>query len=325
MNHIIIGAGAIGMLMASRLSLSGQDVWLWTRSQEQAVRIGDGGIKLAGASGETEKAEPRLVRVQASSFFLPSAELAVGEREEMAVWLTVKQTHLNDAFILKLRQLLPPGALLLCMQNGIGHIERLKEALDKVEVIPVITTEGALTEKGGTLVRHTGQGQIHIAESTSAEAFALQKKLMISLKKAGITAFLSKQLDDRIYQKLLINSVINPLTALYQVRNGELPEDPVRLKLMRALYEEGIHIVRAAGMTCSGKEWEMLLEVCRNTALNESSMFRDVRSGRETEIDSINGGLAALGREFGLPAPLNAAMLSMVKALGFMQTESAGF
>ncbi|MBJ6363144.1 ketopantoate reductase family protein [Paenibacillus sp. GCM10012307] len=314
MKHMIIGAGAIGLLMASRLASSGEDVLLWTRSKEQAERLSNNGLMLV--EGQEEQTDRRPIRVKASPFMISTAKRVVAEAEEHIVWLTVKQTSIDAEFIRQLKLLLPAGSLLLCMQNGIGHIERLKEALSGIEVIPVITTEGALTKNGGTLVHHTGRGQIHIAEAGSAKVGALQKKLMNSLKKAGITAFLSKQLDDRIYQKLLINSVINPLTAIYQVRNGELPEHPVRLKLMRALHEEGVHIVHAAGMTCSGKEWDMLLEVCRNTAHNESSMFRDVQSGRETEIDFINGGLVALGRTYGLPAPLNAAMLSLVKALG---------
>jgi 2-dehydropantoate 2-reductase len=56
-------------------------------------------------------------------------------------------------------------------------------------------------------------------------------------------------------------------------------------------------------------------EVCRRTAANSSSMRQDVQRGRPTEIDALNGAVAAIGRERGIPVPLNEALWRAVKAL----------
>lgn len=60
---------------------------------------------------------------------------------------------------------------------------------------------------------------------------------------------------------------------------------------------------------------ERLLGICSRTALNRSSMLVDIEAGRRSEIDSINGAVAALAERHGLEAPLNGAVAAMVKAL----------
>ena len=56
-------------------------------------------------------------------------------------------------------------------------------------------------------------------------------------------------------------------------------------------------------------------DVCRKTATNISSMLQDIRAGRRTEIDAINGAVVAAGRRFGLATPANQALLAEIKAL----------
>ena len=143
----------------------------------------------------------------------------------------------------------------------------------------------------------------------------LQQSWSELARKAGIQAFLSNDIDNRIYHKLLVNAVINPLTALLGVRNGELPSHPQGAALMLALHRETISVLQRVGMRAEGTEWERLLGICSRTALNRSSMLADIEAGRRSEIDSINGAVAALAERHGLEAPLNRAAAAMVKAI----------
>ncbi|GBF75459.1 hypothetical protein PA598K_03872 [Paenibacillus sp. 598K] len=299
----IIGAGAIGMLYAARLAAGGTVVRLLTRTPEQAEALRVEGIKWSGSAAHGHEA------VQASAI--------VEELEDFgpdAVLLTVKQVHIDDRMILKLASLVPQTADIYCLQNGIGHLERLRAELPGHRILAAVTTDGAL-RVGQREVRHTGVGELWLEEIPSAdrEAAERQKKLLVAMKKAGIGVFLSNQMENRMYRKLLLNSVINPLTALFGVKNGELPDDPERLAVMRALHEEAAAVLQRAGLPLDGDEWERLLALCRLTADNESSMLRDVRSGRPTEIDWINGGVVALARQLGLETPLNEAIVAQVK------------
>ncbi|MFD1904841.1 ketopantoate reductase C-terminal domain-containing protein [Paenibacillus rhizoplanae] len=102
-------------------------------------------------------------------------------------------------------------------------------------------------------------------------------------------------MDTIIYRKLLINAVINPLTAIWRVQNGELLASPERVHIMKELYTEAIGIFEACGITLEQGAWEAILEVCRATSGNTSSMLADVLAARETEIRWINGSIVNMG------------------------------
>ncbi|HUC93148.1 MAG TPA: 2-dehydropantoate 2-reductase [Paenibacillus sp.] len=308
----IVGGGAIGLSMAARLARSGADVRLWTRTERQARLIASQGISFRDKDGAS------VVRgVQAACAELPLRQPErIGSEPGDWVILTVKQTHLADGHTVRLiGELAGAGGraplAVLCLQNGIGHMERLREELPDVPLVQGVTNEGGLRIDERTAA-HTGDGELHMGPAADGEE---QKMLVEALRKAGIKAFVSKDILTRVYRKLLVNAVINPLTALFGVRNGELPDDPARLALMRAVHAETLTVMIRAGMRESGGEWLQLLDVCRRTADNLSSMRKDVEDGRRTEIAAINGGVAALAERLGVSAPLNAALVELIGAL----------
>lgn len=282
-----------------------------TRTSAQAQRLNLEGAALL------EGDQTFIVRLQADVLSDRRVTASPGDW----IWLTVKQTHMDDSFIDGVAKLAGQGASVLSLQNGIGHMPRLRAALPRNPLYAAITTEGALKVDART-IRYTGKGEIAfgtndseiLPNKTEAEELS-QKMLLHALQSAGIKASLSNEMDNRTYTKLLINAVINPLTALYGVKNGELPKDPLRMTMMAALHDECLTILTAAGMLDDGEAWQRLLMVCEHTASNESSMLKDVREGRSTEIDWINGGIATLAQRMKMPSPLNDAVTIIIKAL----------
>jgi 2-dehydropantoate 2-reductase len=139
-------------------------------------------------------------------------------------------------------------------------------------------------------------------------------------------------------RKLVVNSVINPLTALLGCRNGDLLESAEARKIMervcaeaarayamqaqeeegsRSDWEKRVRIRSGFGRTPAGLDAQALREEClrvmKVTAGNISSMLSDVRSGSYTEIEYMNGYLLGLGRSFGLPMTTTATLLNLVK------------
>lgn len=287
--------------------------------------LAEKGIRLLELGGKAE----RIIPVKSSwiGHAAHAARSEIGDREDNNyrwIWLTVKQTDINDELLAKLNELTSstetaPTAV-VCLQNGIGHLEQIERVLSQTPLYAAVTTEGAKRLDART-VEHTGKGQLWLGEwnaSTRASYKILdlsQEMLVIMLQSAGFSSFLSKDLKNRIFNKLLINAVINPLTAIFNVTNGELAKDPLREKLMRALYSETEKILVAAGMDMPKNGWQLIIDVCEQTSRNISSMLSDVRAGRITEIDAINGGVARHAAMRDMQAPLNQAIAELVQAL----------
>ncbi|EFM12806.1 2-dehydropantoate 2-reductase [Paenibacillus curdlanolyticus YK9] len=325
MHVSIVGGGAIGLLYGARLAMAAYDVAIWTRTGRQAELLNEEGIEFV--------ARDRLAVVPVAAYAVADGAQQDNyalSHDRSVVFVTVKQPQLTDALVDHVASITRSGDFVIGMQNGIGHMDRLMRALPGRVVLAGVTTEGALRHHPRT-VEFTGEGQLHVGsiapshpsirdESTQEVEKVResgQKMLMDMLAKAGITAILSNDMSNRIYQKLLINAVINPLTAIFDLSNGMLPAHAARRALMRALHEETFTALNAAGYQEEGSEesWERLLQVCERTASNISSMLADVRRGSMTEVDWINGGVCEVAARYGQAAPLNAAAVSLVKAL----------
>ncbi|MBD2870140.1 ketopantoate reductase family protein [Paenibacillus arenilitoris] len=323
MKFDIIGGGSLGLLFGGRLAGAGAGVTVWTRSERQAYLLGSGGIRL-----RSPDAEERIVRVDGkwieTAHMEPEAGASPGQAPVRFIILAVKQTDLNDGLLRQIGRLAARGdgmaSAVVCLQNGIGHMERIQTVLPEAPLVAAVTTEGAKRLDARTVV-HTGSGRTWLGEwgtvaSRHGDTRESSQKMLVSmLESAGFAAFLSNDMKDRMYNKLLINAVINPLTALFDVTNGELPAHPARRRLMRALYDESECLLRQAGIATDPDGWQAVLDVCDRTSGNISSMLGDVRSGRRTEIDAINGGIIRLARQWKLKSPLNEAVTELIHAL----------
>jgi len=316
----IAGGGAVGLSWAVRLAAAGVAVRVWTRTREQAERIRaegaalDVGGRTVRVVLEAHPAEPGIAAEAAG---------AAAGRERWIVAAMKSHQLTAEPAVRFLRALAGAGgaaAPVVCLANGIGHMEILAVRMPDVPLFAAVTTEGALRQ-GPAAVRLTGEGRTVIGPHAPDGAHPSvgekrQNLLMDTLASAGIAAVLSNNIMKHVYGKLLVNAVINPLTALFRVKNGELPEDPVRLGIMKALFRETLAVLAASGMRTDGGEWDRLLDVIRRTAENRSSMLADVEAGRPTEIDAISGGVARLARKAGIAAPLNEAVAALIGAIG---------
>ncbi|KAF8337986.1 ketopantoate reductase PanE/ApbA C terminal-domain-containing protein [Cantharellus anzutake] len=133
-------------------------------------------------------------------------------------------------------------------------------------------------------------------------------------------------------KKLVVNACIGPLTALLECRNGALYGDPSARRLVRQVCSEAFQVFAAEAESQKGKNAESpksfvslfslksleseVLRVMRTTSTNFSSMLVDVKRGRQTEIEFINGYLSRLGRAHGVPTPTIDALMEMIRMKG---------
>lgn len=308
----IIGGGSIGLLLAGKLALSGRvRVELVTSGEQQAERIRGEGITVREPDGTFR------MHVHA----LPFAELvsASGTLEPPDwVLLTVKQHAMDDRLLAGLQRMPAPANGIVCWQNGIGHIERIAAVLPGAQLFIAVTTEGA-RRLSPVEVDHTGTGMTDIGAARSAElheaAGKMQKNLIEALTDAGFAAFMSKQIHESVWNKLLVNAVINPLTAIWRVNNGHLLRSEEARELIRNLMEEAATVAALEGAEPAVDITERIADVCRRTAANRSSMLQDIEAGRLTENEWISGAIVRIAAKHGIRVPVTETIYRIVHEL----------
>ncbi|WP_161974831.1 2-dehydropantoate 2-reductase [Bacillus timonensis] len=256
----IIGGGSIGLLFGGYLAEQ-HEVTLYTRTEHQANEINKNGVTI------DQQNTSKTYRVQA---FTSTSSVI----EEDIVIFAVKQYILEEVLSKTLD--LDKVHTVCFLQNGMGHMDIIEKLRNPTILIGVVE-HGALKVSENQVI-HTGVGRTKIA-AIKGENKAFDVKL---------NEFIFEYHDnwyEIVTSKLIANAVINPLTALYGVKNGRLLENTYFHNQMKALFNEITSVIPSN----HEKMWELVKNICKNTAQNKSSMLRDIEEGRRTEIDAILG------------------------------------
>jgi 2-dehydropantoate 2-reductase len=203
---------------------------------------------------------------------------------------------------------LAPEGVALTLQNGLGNIELLEAAIGAERAALGITTCGA-TLLGPGKVRAGGAGPTYVAPHQRLEP------LVDVLQTAGFEVHASPDLESLVWGKLAVNAGINALTALLEIRNGELLERPNARALMNEAAQETARVAEAKGIKLPYDDPVDQAEgVAERTAENESSMLQDVHRSAPTEVDWINGAVVREGERQGVPTPINRILWHLVRA-----------
>ncbi|MNO29668.1 2-dehydropantoate 2-reductase [compost metagenome] len=316
----IIGAGSLGLLLAGKLIPAGAEVRLWCRSDEQAGELSRHGITISYEDGRNPLHFPgsSFQALSISGF----AETVLREPGEWTA-IMLKQNAFHETLPGILAPLRHIRLNAVCFQNGNGHLELLQQLLPQASVWTAVTTEAA-KRKTLTEVIHAGSGETFIGKRRNINSNLVKdvpegETAAISLTKAltaaGFRASMSKEVDTMIYRKLLFNAVINPLTAIWRIQNGELTASEERVQLMKELYHEATRVYDACGIAYDAHALEGILEVCRATSGNISSMLADVLASRATEIRWINGSIVAMADSAGIAVPLHRWICRLVEGM----------
>ncbi|MFB7140130.1 2-dehydropantoate 2-reductase [Gottfriedia sp. NPDC056225] len=286
----IIGGGAVGLLTASYLHENKHNVTLFTRTQEQANLINELGIILS----VDEKKKQMCINAKKIMSKISVFDLLI---------VCVKQYHL-DQIVNTLTQY--EGENILFLQNGMSHIDIVNN-LDISNCFIGIVEHGALKTSANE-VTHTGKGIIRLG------CLKGNVKTLTAISSLHTNDFPIKSQDDWEYilkQKCLINCVINPLTSIFNVRNGELINNEYFLPICKLLFNEVATVLELSLQ----KEWEKVVEICEKTAQNYSSMNRDLFHGRQTEIESMLGFVKKMAIQKKINVPTIELVYNSIKGL----------
>lgn len=257
----IIGAGAVGLLAGSYLGRE-HDVHMFVRHEEQKHQLEKEGI-LCDLLKKPTRIKAHLTEEIGGGFDL---------------WMVaVKQKDLEEVLKMNLPQQTP----VLFLQNGMGHLEKLSHS--PLTSLVGVVEHGAL-KKNHHKVSHTGRGNFQIATFSRLDSSSLEA-IISELHTPDFPIYFREDYQEMLQSKLMINNVINPLTALFQQPNRCIGENPYITELARQICEEACMVL---GLEFS-EQWDKVLDIVDKTGNNHSSMMKDLASGNRTEIDSISG------------------------------------
>jgi len=300
MKIAVLGAGAMGSLVGGLLAEGGHEVTLISTWAEHVETVNREGLLVEGQGGR------RRVGVLAS---LSAAE--AGPAELVIVAVKAPQTREAMAGALGL---VGPETVVLTLQNGLGNVESLAEAVGPGPVVAGALSHGARLEGPGR-VRHAGGGGLALGELSGRITGRLRGLGRIFEESGLAPVSLSDNVQGLIWGKLIVNVAINAVSALARIRNGQILEFPEAGEISRLAVLEAVEVAGRKGIILPGDPVGFTREVARATGANISSMLEDILRRRPTEIEVINGAVVREGEALGVPVPVNKVLAGLVSVL----------
>lgn len=283
----VVGEGAIGLLAAARLSQAGYPLQLHRRCA--------GAFDFLFKSGQHQRSISAPAQLQ-----LPYSY----------VLLPVKAFAVLDA-IKQLLPLLAEDAQLVLSHNGMGTIEQLLPLLKPKQGLWFLTTSHGAFKADEHTVVHSGVGQSVLGPLNQA-ALLQQQQVEHAMQAALGPLEMTTDILPALWQKLAVNAVINPLTALHQCKNGELSL-PHYSAAIGLLLQEFVQVATASGQDFSLDAIQSrVIQVINQTAENYSSMQQDFAKGRRSELDYITGFLLRQAEQYQLQLPAHQALYQLL-------------
>lgn len=300
----ILGAGSMGCLWASFLCEHGCTVTLLLKDRSVAALYRDAG-------GVTIERDSELAR-----FACDSAVGAEAPRWDAAARPTslVVSTKAYDtvAALGSIRHLLADYRAIVLIQNGMGTLDEIAREFPDLSVHVGVTAHGAYRRSRFHIV-HAGQGPTWFGRGAGDPACVTRERIE-PLLELDCPVSWDDAIASRMWIKLAINCVINGMTVVLDRRNGDIMAPAHRARIV-SLCDEAERVLAAA--LPAPHSFDLLREVTRvaeATRDNFSSMLQDVRNGKRTEIDYINGYLVSTALRHGIEVPENARLLDELRA-----------
>jgi 2-dehydropantoate 2-reductase len=301
MKIAIIGSGAMGSLFGGKLSLAGHEVILYDIFREHVDAINAKGLAIEDvATGETTIAHPK-----ASDD--PSAVKGAD------VFIVFVKSTTTEKAAAQFKSFAAPHTIAITLQNGLGNEGILRAYFGDHGTAAGVTSQAATFLAPGK-IRHAGKGPTHLGMADGDNGRL--EPLIAALAAAGFEAHVSVDVTSMIWSKLIVNVGINALTALTGLPNGALLDYEELRAVMADVVAETRLVAAARGVKLTHADpLATVMDVCRKTAANKSSMLQDILNKRETEIDFINGAIVREAAPLGISVPVNQTLARLVKSL----------
>lgn len=290
----IIGAGTVGGIAAAMLSRLGHDVLLCVRRPLSGL--------IVEIDGDAHDVRARIATQPALASPVDWILLATKAQDtpSAAPWLD---------------RLVGPNSVVVVLQNGIDHVERVGPLLRQGQVLPaVVYSSGEVVAPGH--IRAAESHRYVVPAGTTGAAFAqifADSRLKVEQSSDFVTA---------AWRKFLANICVNPITALTMCRIGIIRDAEIG-RLARGILTEAVTVGRGVGACFEIDEVERMLDsFAAHDPDGGSSMLFDRLAGRPMEHEHLTGALVRTAARLGIDVPLNHALLALLRGLQTSQLMS---
>jgi 2-dehydropantoate 2-reductase len=309
----VVGAGALGCLFGGMLARNGAAVTLIGRATHVEPIRRDGLVLERGGRTET--------------IHLAATENMSAVRGAGLVLFCVKSTD-TDAAARAMAVHLSDQAAVLSLQNGVDNVERIRAQIGapirtqahanvRHEVFPGLVYTAAQMAGPGH-VRHTGGGGVVIGQLAAdrrpdgADRTLLDAVVSLFVG-AGVAVRISDEVETELWTKLVMNCAYNAISALGDAPYGEM----VALADVRTIMGEAVRetaaVAAAKGVRLPANIVDAAIKLADGMPLQISSTAQDIRRGRRTEIDHLNGYVVRTGETLGIATPVNRTLHALMK------------
>jgi 2-dehydropantoate 2-reductase len=307
MRVLVYGAGGVGLGLGSFLLGADVRVHFVGRSETvSALRVH--GLSRSGRFGSAH-APP-------DSF---EATHSVDELRPCDFVLVAVKTTDNDTAAAELAASLPDEPPLVLCQNGWGNAERFAKSFPEARIWNARVITGFARP-----VPHRVDVTAHAEPVAIGSVFGRDpapiEPLCEALRRGGLPTEATTGIAEVLWAKLLYNGCLNALGAILGVPYGSLADSADSRGIIAELASEIFAVMHAAGHATRWSDAESYLsclygELLPPTQAHESSTLQDLRAGKRTEIDAINGAIVDLGARLGIETPVNRTLCALIRSL----------
>ena len=310
MKILVLGAGAIGSVFGGFLAKSGNHVVLYGRDR-CITPINDQGLTIEGIWGPHHVTNIRgysnlnkIARCEGITFDL--------------VLLTVK-SYDTENVLEHYVQTFDTSTIVVSLQNGLGNIEIIEKLLGRNQTIGGRVIFGAELIAPACVKVTVYADKVVLGSLPSGVSLEKVQEICELFDASGIPTTFTEEIEKHIWGKVLYNAPLNPLSCLLEVNYGKLLENTESKGIMEDIIREIFLLLKKSSSSVfwqDANEYRdhLFNQLIPPTCEHFSSMLQDIRSGKKTEIDSLNGSVVSRAGTLGMDLPVNRVLTALVKA-----------
>ncbi|NLL51128.1 MAG: 2-dehydropantoate 2-reductase [Peptococcaceae bacterium] len=307
MKILVVGLGALGTVYSCLLSKAGHEVYGFARENSCDI-VNNNGVKVFGIWGEHHAYLKKTV-----------SDLSLLKEIDWDMVIVTVKSFQNADVLPELKDLIKEQTYLCLLQNGYGNYDLASLYVPKENIIVGRVIFGAETLDRAISKVTVCADNVMLGSPENLIPINILEKFAALFDKALIPTKSTDRIMEYVWAKIIYNSALNPLGALFEVPYGDLASNEHTRAMMNEIIKEIFILLDRMGQKTMWPDKESYYEAFYGqlvpvTAAHHASMLQDIERGRKTEIEALNGAVARLAKEYGIQAPMNEFLTKIIKA-----------